>query len=43
MYDPLKYHGCKAGMSVAIVGLGGLGQMGIKYAKAMGATVTGMM
>ncbi len=42
MYDPLVYHGCKPGMSVAIVGLGGLGQMGIKYAKAMGATVTGI-
>eukprot|EP00802_Teleaulax_amphioxeia_P019922 Tamp_20177.p1 GENE.Tamp_20177~~Tamp_20177.p1 ORF type:complete len:361 (+),score=102.73 Tamp_20177:39-1085(+) len=40
MYDPLKYHGVKEGTCVAIVGCGGLGQMGIKLAKAMGATVT---
>ena len=30
MYDPLKYHGVKEGTCVAIVGCGGLGQMGIK-------------
>jgi len=40
MYDPLKYHDVKAGMSVAIVGCGGLGSMGLQLAKAMGATVT---
>lgn len=40
MYDPLIYHGVKAGMSVGIVGCGGLGMMGIKIAKALGATVT---
>eukprot|EP01063_Lacrimia_lanifica_P008048 TRINITY_DN151_c0_g1_i1.p1 TRINITY_DN151_c0_g1~~TRINITY_DN151_c0_g1_i1.p1 ORF type:complete len:402 (+),score=144.77 TRINITY_DN151_c0_g1_i1:45-1250(+) len=40
MYDPLKEHGVKAGMTVGIAGLGGLGQMGVQLAKAMGAKVT---
>jgi len=40
MYDPLKHWGIKAGSRVGIVGLGGLGTMGVKLAKAMGATVT---
>jgi uncharacterized zinc-type alcohol dehydrogenase-like protein len=40
MYDPLKKLGAKAGTRVGIVGLGGLGVMGIKLAKAMGCTVT---
>lgn len=40
MYDPLKAHGAKKGTRVAIVGLGGLGVMGIKLAKALGCTVT---
>jgi len=39
-YSPLKRFGAKAGDKVAIVGLGGLGHMGVKIAKAMGATVT---
>jgi alcohol dehydrogenase (NADP+) len=39
-YSPLKYFGVKAGDSVAVVGLGGLGHMGVKFAKAMGAHVT---
>ncbi|MDD5758785.1 MAG: NAD(P)-dependent alcohol dehydrogenase [Desulfobulbaceae bacterium] len=39
-YSPLKHYGIKAGKQVAIVGLGGLGHMGVKIAKAMGATVT---
>ena len=36
MYDPLKYHGVKEGTSVAIVGCGGVGQMGIQLAKVPG-------
>jgi len=40
MYDPMKKYGVKQGTEVGIVGLGGLGQMGIKLAKAMGARVT---
>lgn len=39
-YSPLRKYGVKAGMHVAIVGLGGLGHMGVKIAKAMGAHVT---
>jgi uncharacterized zinc-type alcohol dehydrogenase-like protein len=38
MYDPLKAY-LKKGMRVGIAGVGGLGQMGIKIAHAMGATV----
>ncbi|XSG74915.1 NAD(P)-dependent alcohol dehydrogenase [Herpetosiphon llansteffanensis] len=40
MYSPLRHWNVKEGDKVAIVGLGGLGHMGIKFAKAMGAEVT---
>ena len=39
-YSPLRHFGVKAGDKVAVVGLGGLGHMGVKLAKAMGAKVT---
>lgn len=39
-YSPLKHFGVKPGDRVAVVGLGGLGHMGVKLAKAMGAHVT---
>lgn len=39
-YSPLRYFGVKAGDHIAVVGLGGLGHIGIKLAKAMGARVT---
>ncbi|MEH0154087.1 NAD(P)-dependent alcohol dehydrogenase [Limibacter armeniacum] len=39
-YSPLKYVGVKPGDKVGVVGMGGLGHMGIKFAKAMGAEVT---
>jgi uncharacterized zinc-type alcohol dehydrogenase-like protein len=39
-YSPLRHFGVKAGDHVAVVGLGGLGHMGVKFAKAMGAHVT---
>lgn len=39
-YSPLRHFGVKAGDNVAVVGLGGLGHMGVKLAKAMGAKVT---
>ncbi|MEO7454151.1 MAG: NAD(P)-dependent alcohol dehydrogenase [Fimbriimonadales bacterium] len=39
-YSPLKHFGLKPGMEVGIVGLGGLGHMAVKFAKAMGARVT---
>lgn len=36
-YSPLHQYGVKKGMTVGIIGLGGLGHMGIKLASAMGA------
>lgn len=39
-YSPLRHFGVKPGMKVAVLGLGGLGHMGVKFAKAMGAEVT---
>jgi len=38
-YLPLRHHGVTEGQKVGIVGLGGLGHMGVKLAKAMGAHV----
>lgn len=38
-YSPLKHWNVQAGMRVGILGLGGLGHMAVKYAKAMGAYV----
>lgn len=40
LYSPLKHWNAKAGTKVGIVGLGGLGHMGVKFAKALGAEVT---
>lgn len=40
LYSPLKHWGAREGMKVGIVGLGGLGHMGVKFAKALGAEVT---
>jgi uncharacterized zinc-type alcohol dehydrogenase-like protein len=34
-YSPLRHFGVKAGDEVAVVGLGGLGHMGVKLARAM--------
>lgn len=39
-YSPLKRFGVTTGQQVAVVGLGGLGHMAVKLAKAMGARVT---
>ncbi|MDF0732105.1 NAD(P)-dependent alcohol dehydrogenase [Pseudomonas entomophila] len=39
-YSPLKHHGIGPGHKVGILGMGGLGHMGIKFAKALGAEVT---
>jgi alcohol dehydrogenase (NADP+) len=38
-YSPLRHHHVSAGQKVGVVGLGGLGHMGVKLAKAMGAHV----
>ncbi|UAK25727.1 NAD(P)-dependent alcohol dehydrogenase [Sphingomonas nostoxanthinifaciens] len=39
-YSPMKHWGVKAGDKVGIVGFGGLGDMALKIAKALGAEVT---
>jgi uncharacterized zinc-type alcohol dehydrogenase-like protein len=39
-YSPLKYFGLEAGDKLAVVGLGGLGHMGVKFGHALGAHVT---
>jgi uncharacterized zinc-type alcohol dehydrogenase-like protein len=41
MYDPLKHWGATQGkkMTIGIVGVGGLGTMGIKLARALGHDV----
>jgi uncharacterized zinc-type alcohol dehydrogenase-like protein len=39
-YSPLRHFGVKPGHRVAVVGLGGLGHVGVKIARAMGAHVT---
>ena len=38
-YSPLRYWKIQAGQKVGVIGLGGLGHMGIKFAVAMGANV----
>lgn len=42
MYTPLKYMGIKEGFKVGIAGIGGLGHIGIKLAKAFGAEVVAL-
>ena len=40
LWSPLRHWKAGSGMQVAIVGLGGLGHMGLKLAKALGAEAT---
>ena len=40
MYSPLKHWKAGPGKKVGIVGLGGLGHMGVKIARALGAEVS---
>jgi uncharacterized zinc-type alcohol dehydrogenase-like protein len=40
VYSPMRHYGVKAGDRLAVVGLGGLGHMGVKIARALGAHVT---
>lgn len=39
-YSPLRFAGVGQGHKVAVLGLGGLGHMGVKFASAFGAEVT---
>ena len=39
-YSPLKHWGAGPGTQVAVIGLGGLGHLGVKFAVALGAEVT---
>lgn len=39
-YSPLKRFGCGPGRKVGVMGLGGLGHVGVRIARAMGAEVT---
>lgn len=39
-YSPLRFAGVKPGQKVGVIGLGGLGHMGVKFAVAFGAEVT---
>ncbi|MEP6715967.1 MAG: NAD(P)-dependent alcohol dehydrogenase, partial [Terriglobia bacterium] len=38
-YSPMRHWNVSAGQKVGVVGLGGLGHMGVKFAKAFGAEV----
>jgi uncharacterized zinc-type alcohol dehydrogenase-like protein len=40
LYSPLRHWNAGPGKQVAVIGLGGLGHMGVKLAKAIGAHVT---
>jgi len=40
LYSPIKHWKAAPGKKVAVMGLGGLGHMGVKFAVAMGAEVT---
>jgi alcohol dehydrogenase (NADP+) len=39
-YSPLKHFGVQPGHKVGVAGMGGLGHLGVKFAKALGAEVT---
>ncbi|MDX1444215.1 MAG: zinc-binding dehydrogenase, partial [Gammaproteobacteria bacterium] len=39
-FSPLRHFGIRKGDKVGVVGMGGLGHMGVKFASAMGAEVT---
>jgi uncharacterized zinc-type alcohol dehydrogenase-like protein len=40
VYSPLRNHGVRPSSRVGIIGIGGLGHMGLQFAKAFGAEVT---
>jgi uncharacterized zinc-type alcohol dehydrogenase-like protein len=40
VYSPLRNHGVRPSSRVGVIGIGGLGHLGIQFAKAFGAEVT---
>lgn len=42
VYSPLRNHGVRPSSRVGVVGIGGLGHMGLQFAKAFGAEVTAL-
>jgi uncharacterized zinc-type alcohol dehydrogenase-like protein len=42
VYSPIRNHGVRPSSRVAIVGIGGLGHMGLQFARAFGAEVTAL-
>jgi uncharacterized zinc-type alcohol dehydrogenase-like protein len=40
VYSPLRNHGVRPSWRVGVIGIGGLGHMGLQFAKAFGAEVT---
>ena len=40
VYSPLRNHGVRPSSRVGVIGIGGLGHMGMQFAKAFGAEVT---
>lgn len=40
LYSPIRHWNVSTGMEVAVMGLGGLGHMGVKFAAALGANVS---
>jgi len=42
VYAPLKNHGVRPSWRVGVVGIGGLGHMGLQFAKAFGSQVTAL-
>ena len=39
-YSPMRHFGVKVGDRIAVIGLGGLGHMAVKFGRALGANVT---
>jgi alcohol/geraniol dehydrogenase (NADP+) len=42
VYSPIRNHGVRPSSRVAVVGIGGLGHMGLQFARAFGAEVTAL-
>lgn len=42
VYSPLRNHGVRPSSRVAVVGIGGLGHLGLQFARAFGAEVTAL-